>query len=234
MHDAISDALHGRMHEPERLKRMLLVSAAAHIVLMVLSVLAPASWWQRPSEAPNDVMTISLGPTPGPRTGGMTSIGSRPVQQAVRDTPKPTPPVKRAPMDAPGRTAAVGSEERGGETPRETGPQSAGVGLSTGDGGTGTQFNAGTFCCPEYIAGMLQGISTYWSARQAIGGVTTMRFTIERDGTLTDIRVVRSSGNQMLDFLAQRALLAMRKLPPLPDAYPHSSLVVNLDFEYQR
>jgi hypothetical protein len=38
----------------------------------------------------------------------------------------------------------------------------------------------------------------------------------------------------MLDFLAHRALLAVRQLPPLPDAYTNPTLVVTLEFEYQR
>ncbi len=38
----------------------------------------------------------------------------------------------------------------------------------------------------------------------------------------------------MLDFLAQRALLAVRQLPPLPAEYTNPTLVVNLAFEYQR
>jgi TonB family protein len=61
-----------------------------------------------------------------------------------------------------------------------------------------------------------------------------MQFTIQRDGTLSDIKVLRSSGNQMLDFLANRALLAVRQLPPLPPEYTNPTLVVDLQFEYQR
>jgi len=57
---------------------------------------------------------------------------------------------------------------------------------------------------------------------------------IQRDGRITDITVVQSSGYQMLDFLAQRALMAVSPLPPLPQAYSNSTLTINLQFEYQR
>ncbi len=49
-------------------------------------------------------MTISLGGAPGPMTGGMTSIGGRPVQQAVPTPELPTtaagrPPAREAARD---------------------------------------------------------------------------------------------------------------------------------------
>ena len=62
---------------------------------------------------------------------------------------------------------------------------------------------------------MVAKINQNWNSRQSAAGITTMQFTIQRDGMLTDIKVLRSSGNQMLDFLANRALLAVRQLPPL-------------------
>jgi periplasmic protein TonB len=255
MYDDVSHALHTRLYEPEGLKATLLVSSAAHVLLMVAVVMAPASWWQRSAAAPRDVMTISLGPTPGPRTEGMTSMGSAPAREVVPEVSTP-PPARRpaattremppemtttetttakvtAPeMTAPVMTAPVKTAPP--EEPRVAAETGSG-GLRAGGGGiTAGRFNVGEFCCPEYIATMLQRIEQNWSSRQGSGGVTTMKFTIQRDGTLTDIQVARSSANQTLDFLAQRALLAVRQLSPLPAEYPHPTLVVNLDFESQR
>ena len=51
---------------------------------------------------------------------------------------------------------------------------------------------------------------------------------------ISDISVAQSSGYQMMDYMAQRALLAVNPLPPLPQAYTNPTLVVNLNFEYQR
>jgi TonB family protein len=260
MHDAVSQALYGRSREPQgNLPRMLSVSAALHVGMIALLVFVPAHWWQRPLETPRNVMTISLGGAPGPRTGGMTSISSRPVQQAVADLPKVTPnrppaaktpemvepiakpkPVKEspqvreAPKESASRKPTVGLQEKGGIAKAETSAQTPGVGLSMGGGGTGGQINVGDFCCPEYIAGMVSKIHQNWNSRQSSAGITTMQFTIQRDGTLTDIRVSRSSGNQMLDFLSNRALLAVRQLPPLPAEYTNPTLVIDLQFEYQR
>jgi hypothetical protein len=38
----------------------------------------------------------------------------------------------------------------------------------------------------------------------------------------------------VLDLAAQRALQMLRQLPPLPAAYPNSTLTVYLRFDYQR
>jgi periplasmic protein TonB len=260
MHDAVSQALYGRSRDQQGLSRMVAISGAMHIALAVLLVLAPSSWWMRPVESPRNVMTISLGGAPGPRSGGMTPISARPVQQVVpempkaaqptrppaartdamvepvkaKTPPKPTPTVTEAPKEARSKTPTVGTQARSGTAKAETGAVTASTGLSTGGQGTGGQINVGDFCCPDYIGGMVAKIHQNWVSRQQTTGVTTMRFTIQRDGTITDIQLARSSGNQMLDFLAQRALLAVRQLAPLPDAYPNPTLVVNLDFEYQR
>jgi TonB family protein len=260
MHDAVSQALYGRSREPQgSISRMISVSAALHVGMIALLVFVPAHWWQRPIEQPRNVMTISLGGAPGPRSGGMTSISARPVQQAVADLPKVTPnrppaaktpemvepiakprvketpqPVRDASKESNSRKPTVGAQVKEGTAKAETGAQTNSVGLSTGGGSTGGQINVGDFCCPEYIAGMVTKIHQNWNQRQSAAGTTTMKFTIQRDGTLTDVLVAQSSGNQMLDFLAQRALLAVRQLPPLPAEYTNPTLVVNLAFEYQR
>jgi periplasmic protein TonB len=260
MDDAVSDALLARADGSEGLRKMLLVSAAAHVLLMALAALAPASLWQRPIETRSSVVTIDLGPAAvGADTGGLTSMAARPVQRAVQDTPKvqpahppaaktpdltlpaekprvtttPAPSVTDAPNDARGRTPTDGREAVAGNAP--AGGQSPGVGLSMREnGGTGAQLNVGDFCCPEYVGTMVQRIRQHWSSGRGANAVAIVTFTIQRDGTITDARLVRSSGNQMLDFLAQRALLAVRQLPPLPDAYTNPTLVVTLDFQYQR
>ena len=61
-----------------------------------------------------------------------------------------------------------------------------------------------------------------------------MKFTIQRNGTLTDVQVERSSGYLPLDMAAQRAILITQKLPPLPAEYQYPTLTVHLRFQYRR
>ena len=64
-------------------------------------------------------------------------------------------------------------------------------------------------------------------------GLTTMMFTIKRDGSIENIQREKSSGFDALDNEAGRALRIVR-LPPLPRAYPNPTLTVHLEFEYRR
>jgi protein TonB len=261
MYDVVANALNGRAQEPDGLRRMMAISIGAHVVLLAAVVILPAGWFSHQVELPKDAMVISLGGAPGPSNGGMTPIGGRPVQKAMQELPKVQPvrppaqktpemtvpdptlkakpkqaptPVQEAPKEAKSKVPTVGTQERAGRAMADTGSQSNTLGLATGGGGTGGQIQLGSFCCPEYVGEMVNRINQNWSSRQQAAGTTVMRFTIQRDGKITDITVGQSSGYQMLDFLAQRALMAVSPLPPLPLAYTNPTLTVNLNFEYQR
>ena len=116
----------------------------------------------------------------------------------------------------------------------ETGGRGQGFGLTAGGGGTGAYLDVGNFCCPEYLTTMLDLINRNWSSKQQSAGLTVVKFTIERDGTITRVQLERSSGSPSLDFMAQRALALTQQLPPLPQAFTEPSLTVHLQFQYQR
>jgi TonB family protein len=73
-----------------------------------------------------------------------------------------------------------------------------------------------------------------WDQRVETTGVTIVFFTIQRDGTLNNYKVERSSGAQVLDNNALRAISRTKQLPPLPAAFPNPTLPVHLTFEYKR
>lgn len=258
--DLVSSTIALRAREPQGLRKALLTSVAAHLVLIAVIVLLPGLVGLQ-SRAPDTVMTISLGGAPGPVSGGMTPISSRPVQRAEKppELPRPTPvrppaqkppemvepterprrtpprePVKQAPAQATSRTPTTGPEERRGQGNTETGSQSNETGLSTGGGGTGGQINLGDFCDPQYLGQMVSRIQQNWNSRAGGVGKPIVRFVVQRDGTLTDITLRQSSGFQMSDMLAMRAVQQTRVIPPLPACYPHPTFAVNLTFEYIR
>jgi TonB family protein len=257
MNDAVSQGLAMRAAAADAgLWPWLGFSSLGHAVIAAILVFVPGLLGIRGVDEPRTVMTISLGGAPGPRAGGMTPMGGRPVQQAVPERAKPQPvrppaakppemsvPSKNArpprerlpnaPDQARGTTPTRGPREQLGSTVAETGGQGVSLGLSTGGGGTGGEIQLGDFCCPEYLSTMLQLIHRNWQEKQQVGGVSTMRFTIRRDGRLTDVTVARSSGYIALDLAAQRALMLAR-LPPLPSQYTNPQLTLILHFEYQR
>jgi protein TonB len=141
----------------------------------------------------------------------------------------------KAPEEARGRTPTKGPETAPGSAVAETGARGQGFGLSSGGGpGNGSTLDVADFCCPDYIVLMTQRIKSAWNQNQGVTGQTIVKFTIQRDGRLTDSTVERGSGYPTLDFAALRAVLATAQLPPLPAAFPNPSLTVHLNFEYQR
>jgi TonB family protein len=157
-----------------------------------------------------------------------------PNAKPAKAAPAPARPVKSAPDEARGRTPTRGDKVTAGSAVADTGIRGQGFGLSSGGGpGAGSVLDVADFCCPEYITMMMVQIKRAWNMNQGASGQTTIKFTIQRDGRLGDVSVFQSSGIATLDLAAQRAVIATRQLPPLPDAFPNPTLGVRLTFQYQ-
>lgn len=259
--DAVSEVLAARQ-SASGVTPMVGVSVLAHGALAAAMVLLPAAWMGIQTKPDEPVMMVSLGGSPGPETGGRRPESSQSVQTVAPPTPRPqpvlpptvatpemvvptkapprktpAPPVKQAPRDATVRTApSVGTEVMRGDANANTQSrnQTPFGGVATGGGGTGPRLDVANFCCPQYLITMQDRILRNWESKQQSLGTTGVVFVVQRDGTLTDVAVEKTSGNAQLDFLATRALLLTRQLPPLPGEYPNATLRVHLSFEYQR
>jgi TonB family protein len=258
----VTDVLRDRMQPPAGLQRMVAVSVAAHVLFGATLLLMPGLLLGRASDAPRAVMTISLGGDVGVDSGGMTKMGGRAIQvqtppeeaakrEAVRPPAAKAPEmvlprhdvvvgkttprqnVTQAPDDARGRTPTRGAQTSKGSTSAETGIRGQGFGLSTGGKGFGGTLDVADFCCPDYLQTMVQRIRSVWAQNQGVEAECTVKFTIQRDGKITDTSVEKSSGNTALDLAARRAA-AVTQLPPLPDAFPNPSLTVHLIFQYSK
>jgi TonB family protein len=257
MTHAASSRLGPVQDDARRLNRALTWSFAVHLGIVGLLIVVPRDWLSH-HKPPAHVMTISLGGTPGPRTTGQTSIGGHTVEQVapppprpvvprpvpppaapVPLPPKPAPPPPRAtkpaaratPRPAPAPPPPVtGRQVFKGNTPVDTGVLQNGAGLSFG-GGTGGETNLANFCCPDYLAQVASTIASHWQRQQDERGLTIIRFTIQKDGTIADITIEQSSGSGLLDRASRSALIDSR-LPPLPPGYAFDALTVHLRFPY--
>jgi protein TonB len=155
-----------------------------------------------------------------------------PVKKVVPK--KAPPPPKVAAKDPRGTTPTKGAQVEQGNAVAQTTGRGQGFGLSSGGGGTGGYLDVANFCCPDYLATMVDLITRNWNSKQGAVGTTLMTFVIERDGRITNVRVERSSGNQALDYYSQRSLALTRQLPPLPTQYASDRLTVHLNFDYVR
>ncbi len=238
---------------------MLAASLALHIVAAVAIIVSPMVLHTRQASDIGPVMTITLGGgPPGPMTGGMNPIGGRPVQTVepaakpeaphppAERTPEMTMPLpkgKAAPKETPkteveegrGHRLTRGTQLAQGAAFGDTGVTGSGSGLSSGGGlgGDAVGLDVSNFCCPEYLSLMATTIERNWQQYQGVSGIAVVKFTIQRNGKLTDISVERPSGYDVLDFAAQRAIAITNQLPPLPAAYTNDHLTVHLRFEYR-
>jgi TonB family protein len=260
MREAVSDILSERARVADGMSRMLGVSLAAHAALLTAFVLVPADWRSATARDEGPVMTISLGGTSGPDSTGMTSISERPVQAVappdekvepnVPPAPKapemvepervakPTPvkPVTKPVEKSPARKPTRGEEIKTGDAKAKTGGATIPFGgLAMGGGGTdGVRLDVQNFCCPDYLQTMVQRIRQSWNPKQGASGQVGVKFTIRRDGMLTQVEVEEPSGQAMLDLESRRAVLMTRQLPPLPGEFTPPHLTVHMTFNYRR
>jgi protein TonB len=257
MTETVTDIIVARSRQPDGLQSMWLWSTTGH-VLLVAALLFTGTRVVEDTQEP--VMTISLGGSPGPRTGGLTQLGARAVQEVAppeapprpaitppaptppkmtlpdpQSKPRPQPTPSKAPPESTARRANTGPQPTEGTARAETGVvRGQGFGLSTAGGGGGpVQVDAVDFCCPDYLAQLVTFIQRSWDQNQGVVGSTTVKFTITRDGTITLPQVERPSGFIALDNSALRAVQITR-LPPLPGPYQNPTLTVHMRFDYQR
>ena len=259
--DAVTQILIDRSRDAEKVTRTVLLSLVAHAALIALVVLLPAGWGSAIHDE-RAVMMISLGGAPGPRQG-INPISGRPIQQAIPDLAKPktdTPPAlakpemiepvktakpqpktpakvepKKEERQLHGRTPTTGPEVKAGAARIETGGQARPFGgLATGGGGAGAAYtDFANFCCPEYLATMVQMVQRNWQQNQGVDGTVIVKFTIHRDGSLNDIEVEQQS-TPFLNLAAQRAVVTTKQLPRLPAEFTGDHLTVHLVFQFKR
>lgn len=74
-------------------------------------------------------------------------------------------------------------------------------------------------------------IARSWKPLKTPGSPSVViTFTIRRDGSVANVKIAQSSGNQTLDFSAERAVLDTQ-LPALPQGFPRNQADVQLKFE---
>jgi TonB family protein len=256
--DAVSAVLVQRARDTERMAPLVGWSALAHLAVTLVVAIVPASWLGSVSRESEVVMQVSLGGAVGPRDGGLATLGGRPVQEAqpietkraiepvrppAAKAPEMIEPTKNAPKrptatakveakDPRSRTPTKGEKVEQGSAVAQTAGRGQGFGLSAGGGGTGGYLDVANFCCPDYLATMIDLINRNWSSKQGARGTTLLKFDIERDGRITNVAVERSSGVQALDYFSQRSLALTRQLPPLPVAYTGERLTLHLYMDY--
>src|SRR5437867_1496463 len=96
-------------------------------------------------------------------------------------------------------------------------------------------FDTQGFPLGEYARLILERIKGNWSIPSNLRnsqGRSTLVFFIEKDGSVSNLKVVASSGSQSLDLSALHAVLLSKPLPPLPGGFPGEHVGAKFVFFY--
>jgi protein TonB len=187
----------------------------------------------RGSRAPSTEAPISKPVIEKPEETPAPSSKAMPLPEKQKSKKEPPPPVH------PAKTSPQAAKKASGSAVDLPQPGTGASGSPTGVTGVNSNFgtslsafDSADFNYSYYVTQMLASIGANWF-KPTDQTVTppVIFFRIGRDGSISDVRIERSSGLPFVDRAAQRAVLASSPLPPLPADFHEGSLGVHLKFE---
>jgi TonB family protein len=144
-------------------------------------------------------------------------------------TPDTAPPMQLPPKTKPKPEAKI-DKPKPKEQPKRRSTKDVPQELK-GEAGTLKVKNPG-FEYDFYLALIQSKIERNFRPPPGVRGqhMATVTFTITKDGGMTGIGLVQSSGNLMIDQSAERAVRAAGRFPPLPPQYEKGELGINFEF----
>jgi len=218
-------------------------------------------WGEANSGGPGSVAINVVNKIPLPSRSGIVNPLANDTESAVPTPPPAAKPKKQAPAEEPdaipikSRTHTKPSEvarsaqntwrakqpDRPNQLYSAAGPAlvspmvgqvgSGGVGFGQGSP-FGNRFG-------NYAMILRQRVAEKWQTGDVDARIHSLppaiiTFDLMRDGSVRNVRVAQSSGNQALDYSAQRAVYDASPLPPLPAAYERNDAAVEFWFELRR
>jgi TonB family protein len=166
-------------------------------------------------------------------------IGSLFVAPGFSQT-QTAPPAQASPSPSPSPAAAKPEKPQDKieqKTLQEAGtpakPASVGGGLEILSDTMGVDFG-------PYLKELKETVQKHWysvmprsaMAPEMKSGKTVVKFAVMRDGTLANLKIEQSSGDQALDRAAYGALFNSSPLAPLPPGFTGNYLLVRANFFY--
>jgi outer membrane biosynthesis protein TonB len=195
-----------------------------------------------------------LQPDPAPAAAPPVTSAPEPAPPAPEPPPKVIKPPKEEPrkgLPPPDAKKAKPKPVKSVPPARQGGPVNPERTAASGAGGTGTNTatpGLGLIAAPGagvpdgidplgdwYLAGVQRKIWLIWTRqiRSTFSQPIRVSFTILGDGSLEDgsVRVVQSSGVQLLDLAGQRAIFSAAPFTPLPRTYGTNRITIQAVFE---
>ena len=165
-------------------------------------------------------------PSPEPPRKGLPELDSKKAAKK----PEPTRAAPRTASATPaGSTARPGAARTSGPGGTGTSNQPLGLEMAPMDPGVPGGADGGDY----YMAGVQRKIWTIWmqQVKNDFQQPVSVMFTIQADGSVTNVQITQSSGVSLLDNAAQRAVLTAAPFSPLPRDYGTSQITVQAHFK---
>jgi outer membrane biosynthesis protein TonB len=215
--------------------RAVLVSLGLHLAVLVPLV----AFTRLPREVQFETIRINLVsmPTPVEATEPATPPPApepepepEPEPVMAEPEPEPEPPRPEPTPPPPQRTERP-------PAPRPTPPRPTPAEPTPGAEGLNIETEGREFPFPEYLNNVIIQVNRYFRWTEGGNPRAMIYFEIMSDGSVRNIRMVRSSGNIRFDFAVQGAVETAGnrgEFGPLPEGYAAPTLPVQLEVEPPR
>ena len=155
------------------------------------------------------------------------------VKSQEKPKPKPKPKPKAKPKPKP-KDPVPPPQDMPKVTSAQIPPDAETRYEATGAQFEGLAFDTANFKYAYYTNTIIRKIGRFWQWSESYGRLkAVVYFKILRDGTVTDIKVKESSGDDGFDNNARRAVQLSSPFAPLPDGYKGDSLGVYFEFKFR-
>lgn len=211
----------------------------------------------RPTTRPGDGGATYVPPMPPPGDGRRAQQAQPAIDQPAQQPQQPNSAAQQAQAlsgltyhQSTQAAAVTGSGVDWKNAIREVGKVASlggGQGMDLGRAGGGDKgfaesgplsFETQWYDWGPYAASMVGRIRVNWYSnmpeliRTGLKGVVTIRFTIHRNGQITDVTILNSSTVPPYDFAAKKAIELSSPLNPLPKDFPNETEHVTCMFFY--
>ena len=102
-----------------------------------------------------------------------------------------------------------------------------------GESGTPIVTDSANFPYPWYITQVREALWNAWTGKMPSGGDLrcTVRFSINRDGSVKGVSVEKSSGNRLFDNAAESSVESAAPFPVLPEDFYEDKLTAHVEFK---
>lgn len=181
-------------------------------------------------------------PQGNPPPGPIEQPPAKELEAKVEEeTPTPPEPESKPPMTLPADKKPKRDEQLATnvppkpDLPRGTGekPTQRGGGGKELEGKAGTlRVSGGGFEYDFYLAVVQSKIEQNFRPPPGVRAqsLATVGFSIQKNGQISNITLVKPSGNLLIDQAAERAIRAAGRFPPLPPQYAQGQLDINFEF----